>query len=99
MPKSSKKEQNKNPDGFVRVEDCRERHESARAELSLVKNALFGSDGRGGIVKDIGDIKTDVKILREGFKGRLSGRDKAAIVSAVTLALASVVAAVLALLK
>ena len=35
---------------YVRVADCRDKH-------TKVEMALFGLDGRGGIVKDIGDIK------------------------------------------
>lgn len=47
-----------NPGVFVRVEDCRERH----TKMDL---ALFGLDGRGGIVKDIQDIKAYSGIVRQ----------------------------------
>lgn len=30
--------------------------------------ALFGSDGRGGIVKDIGDIKGSIKVIEKSRK-------------------------------
>lgn len=42
-------EKQDNP-GFVRVADCREIH-------NKINLALWGLDGRGGMVKDIGDIK------------------------------------------
>ena len=42
-------EKKDNP-GFVRVADCREKH-------NKIELALFGEDLRGGMVKDIGDIK------------------------------------------
>jgi hypothetical protein len=51
----------KNPSGLVRVQDCHERHEVVKTEFALLKTALFGSDGRGGIVKDISDIKNALK--------------------------------------
>lgn len=40
--------------GFVRIVDCRERH-------SKIELALFGEDLRGGMVKDIGDIKNYIE--------------------------------------
>ena len=43
-------EKKDNPGFYVRVADCRDRH-------IKIENALFGGDGRGGMVKDIGDIK------------------------------------------
>ncbi len=46
-------EKKDNP-GFVRVVDCRERH-------SKIELALFGEDLRGGMVKDIGDIKNYIE--------------------------------------
>lgn len=42
------------PGGYVRLEDCRRQHQK-------IDLALFGADGRGGLVKDIADIKGDVK--------------------------------------
>lgn len=70
-----------NPDVFVRVEDCRTKH-------SKIELALFGPDGRGGMVKDINEIKMAVN-------NRLSGKDKAAILAAVIMAIASIIVALL----
>ena len=44
----------KNNPGYVTRADCLRNH----AKINL---ALFGHDGRGGIVKDISDMKADVK--------------------------------------
>lgn len=49
MTKRDPKNGGSNP-GFVSVVECRDRH----LKIDL---ALFGPDGRGGMVKDIGDIK------------------------------------------
>ena len=51
-----KKHDGKGP--FVRVEDCHERHEK-------VELALFGKDGRGGIVADLADIKSKLSVVRQ----------------------------------
>jgi len=53
-------EKKENP-GFVRVADCRDRH----GKLEL---ALWGEDGRGGMVKDIGEIKVYMTQQSEGSK-------------------------------
>lgn len=51
------KKKRENP-GYVHVEDCKERHE--RIEM-----ALFGKDGRGGIVADLADIKSKLSVVRQ----------------------------------
>ena len=85
----------KNPDGLVRVQECRERHEVVKQESSLIKTALFGSDGRGGLVKDIGDIKSDMQLVRERIKNRWGAKDKAAIIAALITAGAAIIVALL----
>lgn len=47
--------------GFVSVAECRDRH----LKIDL---ALFSGDGRGGIVKDIADIKAYMAQQSEGSK-------------------------------
>jgi hypothetical protein len=42
---------------YVTVADCQTRH--TRLEL-----ALFGEDGRGGLVKDVQEIKTSTNVFR-----------------------------------
>jgi len=36
--------------------------------------ALFGEDGRGGVVKDIGDIKSDQRIIKKSLKSMEENR-------------------------
>ena len=62
-----------NPE-YVRVEECRQRH--AKIEL-----ALFGPDGRGGMVKDIGDIKNTLNDQKQ--ERELSRKWKATIYGTV----------------
>lgn len=92
---SPKKKDNPGEVPYVRVEDCRERHNTIMNQVSKTELALFGSDGRGGMVKDIADIRSKVDFIKDGLKGRLNGRDKAAIVGAVVVAVASIVVALL----
>jgi len=73
---------------FVYIEDCKAIHEKIDA-------ALWGFDGRGGIVKDIGDIKSDLKIVKENLKARLGGKDKAAIIVALVTAIGAIIVALL----
>jgi len=51
-----------NPGVFVQVEDCRERHGQTVQRVVHVETALFGTDGRGGMVKDIADIKSTLSV-------------------------------------
>jgi hypothetical protein len=51
---------------FVRAEDCRDKH----AKIDL---ALFGADGRGGMVKDMGDVKN---YMREESERRAEEKAK-----------------------
>lgn len=44
-----------NPGRYVQVGDCRERHEK-------IELALWGKDGRGGMVKDIADVKMKLEV-------------------------------------
>jgi len=90
----------------VTIEDCERRMEAVGNRIEKVgdrfNTALFGSNGRGGVVKDVSDIKSDVrllnekisnlpKIMKEELKGRLSGKDKAAILIAVITAITSII--------
>jgi len=58
----SKKQNKANPGIFVKVEDCRDRHQK-------IEMAMFGEDGRGGMVKDIGDIKNYMESHKESGRG------------------------------
>ena len=61
----SKKERSRkeNP-GFVTKEMCGTLMRQANEERDLIKNALFGEDMRGGMAKDISDIKADLKTAK-----------------------------------
>lgn len=85
----------KNPDGLVRIQECHERHEVVKQESSLIKTALFGLDGRGGLVKDIGDIKSDLQLVRERMKNRWGAKDKVAIIVSLITATAAIIVALL----
>jgi len=75
----------KKPNSFVTIEVCAEKHDrlvkeigSLQSEVKVIKVALIGEDFRGGIVKELQDLRSMVK-------GSLSGKDKAAIiVTAIT---------------
>jgi len=93
---SRRKENRKaNPSPFVRKENCHERHELLTIQASRMDIALFGDSkvGVAGIVNDIGVIKKDLQIVKDNLKGRLSGKDKAAIIAAIIMALASIIVA------
>lgn len=65
MNKKDPKDGGSNP-GFVSVTECRDRH----LKIDL---ALFGPDGRQGIVKDIGDIRGYIQNQSEGSKEKKEG--------------------------
>jgi len=94
----------------VTLEDCERRMEAVGNRIEKVADrfdtALFGSNGRGGVVKDVADIKSDMrlvgekisnlpKIMKEELKGRLSGKDKAAVYIAIISAIAAIIVALL----
>jgi hypothetical protein len=54
----SRRKHKDNPGTFVRLEDCREKH----SKLDL---ALFGPDGRGGMVKDVGEVKNTLTNIQK----------------------------------
>jgi len=81
MPKEKHSD---NPSKFVTVEDCKLTHRK-------IELALWGEDGRGGIVKDIGDIKGSTE-------KRWTGRDWAYLIVGVSGVFGSMIAAYLAYL-
>lgn len=58
---SRKSSSEKNPDNLMTRAECR----AISGKLEL---ALFGKDGRGGMVKDIGDIRSDQRIIKKSLK-------------------------------
>jgi len=66
---SKERKVNPNATRRVTVAECFQRHEK-------IDLALWGKDGRGGIVKDIGDIKNKVEaILNRESETKTKGRD------------------------
>ena len=59
-------ETKENP-GHVTLQACNLKH----AKIDM---ALFGEDGRGGVVKDIGDIKSDQRIIKKSLKSMEENR-------------------------
>lgn len=53
---------------MVTVEDCRERHANENARVDRLELALFGKDGRGGMVADVTVIKTKLEVATSIFR-------------------------------
>ena len=51
----------KNSPRYVTADECARVSGDIRRELSILKKALVGDDMRGGIVKDVQDIKNTLK--------------------------------------
>lgn len=73
-----------NPGDFVRVTDCTQRHQV----VGKIELALFGPDGRGGMVQDVSVIKGTVKGLEDSRKQQIEaekkkGRDWRSLVFAI----------------
>ena len=65
MPRRKKQS---NPSNFVTREECARVTSSIRDELRMIRIALVGEDMRGGLVKDVADLKkersTTVEIVK-----------------------------------
>ena len=79
LMKMSKKD---NPAIYVLRADCQNTHEK-------INRALWGLDGREGIVKDIADIKSDIRIIKTAMKHRWTAKDVATLIMAVAALLAA----------
>lgn len=53
---------------LVSKEECRQLRTECQSNNAKVELALFGEDGRGGIVKDIQDIKTKLEAYSSVFR-------------------------------
>jgi hypothetical protein len=80
---------------FVPLQLCTERHETLAKEITrinedvtVIKNALIGKDLRGGIVKDLQDMKGRIR-------GSLSGREKSAIIVALVTSISAIIVALI----
>ena len=95
------------PPHYVTVHECEERMNRGSEEFKAIKEALVGSEfGKiGGIVKDIADIKEQLKnkadkadIQNLETKRMWRPRDKALVAAAVITGLASVITAIISVL-
>lgn len=82
-------------DEFVSKAICSETMEPLRKDMETVLKALVGEDLRGGIVKDVGDIKASLRTTQASRWGK---KELSLVLTAIISALASVVVAVIALL-
>lgn len=78
---STSSEEHDNPGPVVHLSDCRERHSVVDARVDKLELALFGKDGRGGMVQDISQIKSATGFL------------KSILVPIVTAALSAIITA------
>jgi len=88
-------EKKKNP-AYVTRTEFTEAITSVKGELKTLKIALVGEDLRGGLVKDVADIKSDLKTLKSKS---FSGREKALILCALLGLVGSVISSILLFLK
>ena len=65
-----------NKDEFVTKTECRQRMSGFQDDLATVKKAIIGDDMRGGMVRDIAEIKGKVK---NGGNGGLGKRERTMI--------------------
>lgn len=65
----------KNP-SYVTSVECAEISGQIRNEITIIKNSLVGKDMRGGIVKDMADMKGDLKAVKQYMNNeKTKGRD------------------------
>ena len=66
----------KNTSTFVTHAECAEVSGQIRNEISVVKKALVGADLRGGLVKDVADMKSDMETIKKFIDNqKTKGRD------------------------
>lgn len=57
-------EKKRNPSKFVTHAECSGIMEGVKAELRTIKTTLVGEDMRGGLVKDVQEIKSATGIIK-----------------------------------
>lgn len=70
-----------NPNGFVTKVECQQITATFREDLSTVKMALVGEDMRGGIVKDVSEIRVSLK--NNGYSKGLGKKERALIYTSI----------------
>ncbi|MCJ7633385.1 hypothetical protein MUP77_13485 [Candidatus Bathyarchaeota archaeon] len=66
-------------DDFVTKIECRQITSGFQDDLATVKKAIMGDDMRGGMVRDISEIKGRVNKVNNGGNGSLGKRERAMI--------------------
>ena len=66
-----------NPNGFVTKVECQQITSAFREDLGTVKMALVGDDMRGGIVRDVSEIRSTLK--NNGYSKGLGKKERALI--------------------
>ena len=85
---------------FITKAECYKTHTQITTDFATIKKALVGDDLRGGIVKDVADIKAALNNPPKSSGGcdHLSRRERAMIYCAVIAAFASVAVALISAL-
>ena len=76
--------QKENP-GYVTRAECAKTVTKFDAELKTIKKALVGEDMRGGVVKDIADIKAATSIAKTVFLPIFLSVSSAIIISIIIM--------------
>ena len=66
-------------DDFVTKIECRQITSGFQDDLATIKKAIMGDDMRGGMVRDISEIKGRVNKANNGGNGGLGKRERAMV--------------------
>lgn len=66
-------------DDFVTKGECGQKMVGVQTDLAMVKKAIMGDDMRGGMVRDISEIKGRVNKANNGGNGGLGKRERAMV--------------------
>jgi len=70
-----------NPNGFVTKVECQQITSTFREDMGTVKMALVGEDMRGGLVKDVSEIRSSLK--NNGYSKGLGKKERALIYTSI----------------
>jgi len=62
MSKKERKSSDSNPSRYMTRNECGQVSGQLKEEVGMMKRALFGDDMRGGMVKDVADIKSSLRL-------------------------------------
>lgn len=88
-------------DAFVKLNDCLEKHANVTAQmidfggkLDQVINTLIGTPEPGSLERKNGVVQ-QLKEIKEGQKGRWNAKEKAAIITAIIMAISAILTSLL----